>query len=126
MRFIRLFGALIIFYSLSYLLYGLVQLVSFLFVSDRTELLKYVEINLSIGSVTFIVGIGLLLAKEWARIAMLITTIVLLVIHGMVLIYFYAAGKNPTLQIMNFLLMVLLVLISWTTLTKASVKKHFT
>jgi hypothetical protein len=126
MRFIRLFGALIIFYSLSYLLYGLVQLVSFLFVSDRTELLKYVEINLSIGGVTFIVGIGLLLAKEWARIAMLITTIVLLVIHGMVLIYFYATGKNPTLQIMNFLLMVLLVLISWTTLTKASVKKHFT
>ena len=125
MRFIRLLGVVVIFYSMSYLLHALMQLYSSLLHPGRTELFKYIAINLPIGIVTFISGIGLLLAKEWARTAWLVTGIVLLLLHVVLLRLFYAAGVDLSQQGMNLLMIVFLVLISWMNLTKPSIKKHF-
>ena len=91
----------------------------------RTELFKYIPINLVIGAVTFIIGIGLLLLKEWARTAWLVTGIVLLLLHAVLLRLFYAIGEDLAQQLLNVVMIVVLVLISWMKLTQPSVKKHF-
>lgn len=125
MRLIRLLGVVVIFYSMSYLLHALMQVVSSAQHPGRTELFKYIPINLLIGVVTFIIGIGLLLLKEWARSAWLVTGIVLLLIHALLLRLFYASGQDLTNQLLNMVMIVLLVLISWMKLTQPSIKQHF-
>ena len=125
MRLIRLLGVVVIFYSMSYLLHALMQLVSSALNPGRTELFKYIPINLLIGAVTFVIGIGLLLLKEWARTAWLVTGIVLLLIHALFLRLFYASGQDLSNQLLNMVMIVFLVLISWMNLTKPSIKQHF-
>jgi hypothetical protein len=125
MRFIRLLGVVVIFYSMSYLLHGFMQLFSSLLHPGRTELFKYIALNLPIGIATFIIGIGLLLAKEWARTAWLVTSVVLLLLHAVLLRVFYAIGDDLNQQLLNVVMIVFLVLISWMNLTKPSIKKHF-
>ena len=125
MRLIRLLGVVVIFYSMSYLLHALMQVVSSAQNPGRTELFKYIPINLLIATVTFIIGIGLLLLKEWARTAWLVTGILLLLLHALLLRLFYASGEDISNQLLNMVMIVLLVLISWMNLTKPSVKKYF-
>lgn len=125
MRLIRLLGVVVLFYSMSYLLHALMQVTSSALNPGRTELFKYIPINLVIGAVTFIIGVGLLLLKEWARTAWLVTGIALLLIHAVLLRLFYASGGDLTNQLLNMVLIVLLVLISWMKLTQPSIKKHF-
>ncbi len=125
MRFIRLMGALIIFYGLSYLLQGLGQLASFLSSEGRGSLVKFVFINLVIAVSTITIGAGLLLLKEWARMAWLISVSVLLMIHVFFLLLFVVQGSRLNQQIVNVGLIIPLALISWACLTKPSYRTHF-
>ena len=122
MRFIRLLGALVIFYGLSYLMYGLRQ--HFGLVGYQAS--NYIiTLNLNIGAVTVAIGIGLVLAKEWARIAWLSSVTLLLSMHVFFLAVSYLGGLDFTLQTMNVVLIVLLFLISWSKLTRSNVKPLF-
>ncbi len=125
MRFIRLLGALVIFYGMSYLLHACMQIISSAQHPGRTELFKYIAINLTISVVTFIIGLGLLLLKEWARTAWLVTGIVLLLLHAVLLRLFYGTGEDLGQQLLNMVMIVVLVLISWMKLTNPSIKKLF-
>ena len=103
--------------------HAVTQLYLFFIEGQSTELTNYILLNLNIGMVTFILGIGLLLAKEWARITWLMNTIVLVAIHTSVL--FLPRGSNFTMPILNFVLILLLFLVSWLKLTQEPVKELF-
>ena len=120
MRFIRVLGAFVILYGLSYIVYGLGQ--SFGMVGYHADI---IELNLSIGVITLITGIGLILAKEWARIAWLAAATVLLAQHIFFLGVALMNDLNPTGQILNVILITLLFLIAWSKLTTSSVKQYF-
>jgi hypothetical protein len=122
MRFVRLLGALVTFYGLSYLMYGLMQLFNRVGYHADWSL---VVLNLNIGLVMFLIGVGLVRAKEWARIATLFAVTLLLSMHVFFLAITHLAGVDPTLQIMNVVLTALLFLISWSKLVKADVKELF-
>ena len=122
MRFIRLLGAVVIFYGLSYIVYGLRQFFGMVNYHADTYI---IELNLSIGVITFVTGIGLILAKEWARIAWLAAATVLLAEHLFFLGVTLMDDLNPTLQIFNVILITLLFLIAWSKLTRSSVKQYF-
>jgi len=122
MRFIRLLGALVTFYGLSYFVYGLRQ--HFGLVGYQAD--NYViTLNLNIGAITIMIGVGLFLAKEWARVACLTVVTLLLTMHIFFLALNYLTGQDPTLQILNVILIILLFLISWSKLTRSSVKQLF-
>ena len=125
MRLIRMMGALIIFYGLSYLVQGLAQLASFLRYDDRGALVKYIFINLVIAFSTMTIGVGLMLVKEWARMAWLIGVSVLLMIHVFFLLLFVVQGSRLNQQMVNVGLIIPLALISWACLTKSSSRTHF-
>lgn len=124
MRFVRLLGVAIIVYGLSYLRHAATQLY-YLFFSDLPdpELPRYFLLNLNVGMVTFVLGIGVLLAKEWARITWLMCSIALLALHIVVL--FLPRGRNFIMPILNLVVIVLLSLVSWLKLTRPSVKELF-
>ncbi len=122
MRSIRLLAAVVIVYGLSYIMYGLQQLSGMAGYRASTYI---IELNLSIGVVTFVIGIGLILAKEWARIACLAAVTVLLAEHLLFLAVTFMSGVNPAMQILNVIIITLVFLISWSRLTRSSVKQHF-
>ena len=123
MRFVRLLGVTIMIYGLSYMRHAVTQLYQFLTHGPSEELTRYILLNLNIGMVTFVLGIGLLLAKEWARITWLMSSIVLLAIHLTVL--FLPRESNFTMPVLNFVLILLLFLVSWLKLTQEPVKELF-
>jgi hypothetical protein len=126
MRFIRLLGAVIIFYGLSYLLHALMQISSRL--PYRTWWASHIiliSINLTIGIVTCINGLGLLLAKKWSRVAWLITVTALLLFHDLLLLLTYLGGIDLTQQMLNVFLIFFLAAISWTKLPDPAIKKYF-
>ena len=125
MRLIRMMGALIIFYGLSYLVQGLAQLLSFLRYDDHGALVKYIFINLVIAFSTMTIGVGLMLVKVWARMAWLIGVSVLLMIHVFFLLLFVVQGSRLNQQMVNVGLIIPLALISWACLTKSSSRAHF-
>jgi hypothetical protein len=122
MRLIQLLGAVVIVYGLSYIMYGLQQL--FGMAGYRVDM-YVIELNLSIGVITFVIGIGLILAKEWARIACLAAVTVLLAEHLFFLAVTFMGGMNPTMQILNVIIITLLFLIAWSKLTRSAVKQYF-
>jgi hypothetical protein len=122
MRLIQLLGAVVIVYGLSYIMYGLQQL--FGMAGYRADM-YVIELNLSIGVITFVIGIGLILAKEWARIACLAAVTVLLAEHLFFLAVTFMGGMNPTMQILNVIIITLLFLIAWSKLTRSAVKQYF-
>jgi hypothetical protein len=122
MRLIQLLGAVVIVYGLSYIMYGLQQL--FGMEGYRADM-YVIELNLSIGVITFVIGIGLILAKEWARIACLAAVTVLLAEHLFFLAVTFMGGMNPTMQILNVIIITLLFLIAWSKLTRSAVKQYF-
>lgn len=122
MRFIRLLAALLIVYGFSYLMYGLMQHFNlFGYQADRWV----ITLNLNIGVFTLYVGIGMLWAKEWARVACLTIVTMLLTLHVFLLALMFLTGGDLTLQITNVILTSLIFLISWSKLTRASVKELF-
>lgn len=126
MRFVRLLGVVIIFYGLSYLQFGVKQLYDALNHGPSRPISWYVILtNFNIGLIIFVVGIGVLLAKEWARILWLMSSIALVAVHIALLALLYANGENQTQQFLNAVLIVILSLISWTKLTRQDVKELF-
>ena len=126
MRFIRLLGAAVIFYGLSYLLHALLQILGSILSSDAPMLhVHVIGLNLCIGTASTVIGIGLLLARNWARIAWLVTVTLLLLEHCLILFLWYVSGSDITGQILNVALTSFLAVISWAKLTKELTKKHF-
>ena len=123
MRFVRLLGAAIMVYGLSYMRHAVTQLYQFFIAESNIALPRIILFNLNIGMVTFVLGIGVLLAKEWARISWLMSSIALLAIHTVVL--FLPRGSSYTEPILNFVVIVLFCLISWVKLNQPSVKELF-
>ena len=126
MRFVRLFGIVIIFYGLSYAQFALVQIVDTLRTGDSTNVNWYiVATNLNIGLTIFVIGVGLMLAKEWARKLWLMTCLALLMVHIFFLWVVYTYGENHTRQLLNTLLIVILLIISMTRLLRPEIKELF-
>ena len=115
-------GALMLVYGFSYVMYGVRQFLGRVGYEADSYI---IQLNLSIGVITFVIGIGLLLAKEWARIAQLAAVTMLLTQHIFYLAISYLTGMNLTLQILNVILIVLLFFISWSKLTRSDVVQHF-
>ena len=122
MRFVRLLGVTIMIYGLSYLRHAVTQMFLFFTNSPNADV-RYILLNLNVGMVTFVLGIGVLLTKEWARTTWLMCTIALLALHTVVL--FLPLGSNVVMPILNFVLIVLLFLVSWWKLTRPEIKELF-
>ncbi len=126
MRFIRLLGAVVIFYGLSYFLHAVMQIYSVMPHNIfRPVALIIIGLNLTIGTLALVNGVGLLLAKKWSRISWLVTVTLLLLFHNLLLWLTYLIGQDLTGQILNVLLAFLLAVISWAKLGDSAGKKYF-
>lgn len=126
MRLIRLLGAVVVLYGLSYLFHALLQILGSILSWYASSLhVHVIGLNLCIGAVTTVIGIGLLLLQKWARIAWLVTVTLLVLEHCLVLFLWYVGGQNLSGQIMNVALTSFLALISWVKLTDERTKMHF-
>lgn len=124
MKNIRLLGVVVLLYGLTYLLQALSQILgSVSFGSASAMHVHVIGLNLCIGSVSTILGIGLLLIQKWARIAWLGIVTLLVLEHCLVLFLWYIrGGQNLTAQAFNVVLTTCLALFSWALLTN---KKRF-
>ena len=127
MKIIRLLGVVVILYGLTYLFHAVRQILGSL---DRGSASMFhvhvIGLNLCIGTVATIIGIGLVLARKWARIAWLITVTLLVLNHCFVLfLWCVRGGQDLATQLFNVVLTSCIALISWAKLTKESTKKHF-
>ena len=128
MRFIRLLGAVVVFYGLSYFLHALMQILSLM----RYRVLNpiplhrlIIGLNLTIGIVTLVIGVGLLLARKWARTTWLVTVIILALLHNLILLITYLVGQDLTQQLLNVLLIFFLAVLSWAKLGDEAGKVYF-
>jgi len=127
MRLIRLLGVVVIFYGFSYLLYGVLQILGSVLSWHASSIhVHVIGLNLCIGTAATVIGIGLLLLRKWARIALLVTVTLLVFEHSLVLFLWYVrGGQNLTAQAFNVTATILLALSSWVMLTNERTKKHF-
>lgn len=125
MKNIRLLGVVVILYGLTYLLQALTQILGSISSGYASAMrVHIIGLNLCIGSIATILGIGLLLIQKWARIAWLGTVMLLVLEHCLVLFLWYMRGQDLTGQAFNVVLTTCLALFSWALLTKGS-DKHF-
>jgi hypothetical protein len=127
---IRLFGVFAILFGGAYLAEGVPWLYKFVFGQQSREqfLIEYqmavIFFDISIGMAALVIGIGLVLKKDWAREGwlglLLFTLFGHLVVSAMAWIGF---GVSP----FNYWqgMVVVLTIISWAYLTKESVKSGF-
>jgi hypothetical protein len=126
MRFIRLLGAVVVFYGLSYFFHALLQILSVMpFKTVNWLAVLIITINLTIGIVSLINGVGLLLAQKWARISWLVSVTLLVLFHNLILLITFAVGQDLTQQLLNVFLIFFLAVISWAKLGDAAGKVHF-
>jgi hypothetical protein len=126
MRFIRLLGAVVVLYGLSYFLHALLQILSIIpSRAFRPLALIIIGINLTIGVLALVNGIGLLLAQKWSRISWLVTVTVLVLFHNLILLLTYLLGQDLTQQILNVLLIFFLAVITWAKLGDSAGKQYF-
>lgn len=126
MRFIRLLGAVVTFYGLSYFLHALLQILSLMRYGIPLPVHPIViDINVTIGIVALVNGLGLLLVQKWSRVAWLISVTALVLFHNLVLLLTYLSGGNLTQQILNVILTFFLAVITWAKLGDDAAKKYF-
>ena len=127
MRLIRLLGVVVIFYGLSYLLHALLQILGSILSWYASSMhVHVIGLNLCIGIVATVIGVGLLLLRKWARIAWLPTVTLLVLEHCLVLFLWYVrGGQNVRAQAFNVAATSILALVSWVMLTAERTKKHF-
>src|ERR1044071_3493458 len=115
MRLIRLLGAVVLLYGLRYLFHALLKILgSILNVSASLFHQPVIGLNRCSGTVASVIGIGLLLAQNWARIAWLVAVTILVLEHCAILFLWYMRGnQNLTAQLMNVALTSCIALISW-------------
>ena len=87
--------------------------------------LVIININLAIGLVTVINGIGLLLTQKWSRVSWLVTITVLVLFHNFVLVLTFWLGQDLIQQLLNVGLTFFLAVISWAKLGDEQGKKYF-
>ena len=122
MRFVRLLGITVIVYGFSYVMYGTMQLFGMV---NYHAGLSLILLNACIGLISLVIGIGLLLAQDWARVSWLAVVTMLFTEHVFLTTLFFFTGDIPTLQQLNMFLISLLFLITWSNLTRSHVKQHF-
>ena len=84
-----------------------------------------IGLNLCIGTVATVIGIGLLLLRRWARIAWLVAVTLLVLEHFLVLFLWYVRGnQNVKAQAFNVAATSILALVSWVMLTNERTKKY--
>ena len=127
MKSIRLLGVVVVFYGFSYLSYGVVQILGSILSWYASAIhVHVIGLNLCIGIAAIVIGVGLLLLRKWARIALLVTVTLLVFEHSLVLFLWYVrGGQNLTAQAFNVTATSLLALSSWVMLTNERTKKHF-
>jgi len=127
MKLIRLLGAIVILYGLTYLFHAVTQILGSILSLYASSLhVHVIGLNLCIATVTIVIGIGLLLLRNWARIALLVTVTLLVLVHCLVLFLWYVrGGQDLNSQIFNVALSIFLAVISWVMLTAERTKKHF-
>lgn len=126
MRFVRLLGAVVIFYGLSYFLHALLQILSTIRFGGPGVLAQIIiSINLAIGLAALINGIGLLLTQKWSRVSWLVTVTALLLFHNFILVLTHWLGQDLTQQLLNVGLIFFLAVISWAKLGDEEGKKYF-
>ena len=127
MKLIRLLGVVIIFYGLSYLSYALLQILGSILSWYASSLHAHViGLNLCIGTVATVSGVGLLLLRKWARIAWLVTVTLLVLEHCLVMFLWYVrGGQDLTAQAFNVAATSILALVSWVMLTDERTKNQF-
>jgi hypothetical protein len=126
MRFIRLLGAVVVFYGLSYFLHAIMHSLSVMPHNIfRPVALIIIGLNLTIGLLALVNGIGLLLAKKWSRVSWLVTVTFLVLFHNLLLVLTYLLGQDLTQQLLNVLLAFFLAVISWAKLGDSAGKKYF-
>lgn len=127
MRLIRLLGAVIILYGFTYLFHALRQILGSILSWYASSLhVHVIGLNLCIGTVTTVIGVGLLLLRKWARVAWLVTVTLLVLVHCLVLFLWYVrGGQDLNSQVFNVALTSFLAVISWVKLTDKRTKKHF-
>ncbi len=125
MKNIRLLGVVVLLYGLTYLLQALTQILGSIHSGSAPAMrVHIIGLNLFIGSVSTILGIGLVFIQKWARIAWLGIVILLVLEHCLVLFLWYMRGQDLTGQAFNVALTICLALFSWALLTKRSTR-HF-
>lgn len=125
MRFIRLLGAVVIFYGLSYFFHALLQILSLMRYGIPALVHPFVIINITIGIVGLVNGLGLLLVQRWSRVAWLISVTALLMFHNLVLLLTYLTGGDLTNQMLNVIMILFLAVITWAKLGDDAGKKYF-
>ena len=126
MRFVRLLGAVVVFYGLSYFFHALLQILSTMrFGGPEALHLIIIGINLAIGVAALANGVGLLLRQKWSRVSWLVTVILLVLFHNFVLLVTYWLGQDLTNQLLNVGLTFFLAVISWAKLGDEEGKKYF-
>ena len=125
MRFVRLLGVVIMFYGVSFLQFGAVQFYEAIYYRPVRVNWYIIASNVNIGLVIAVTGIGLIFAKEWARIFWLMSTIALIALEIYLLVMTIVDEARPGLQLLNVILLLLLSVISWVKLTRPEVKELF-
>jgi hypothetical protein len=127
MKIIRLLGVVVILYGLTYLFHAVRQVLGSILSGYASSLhVHVIGLNLWIGTVATIIGIGLVLARKWARIAWLVTVTLLVLEHCLVLFLWYVRGNQDlATQTFNVVLTSCIAVISWSKLTKEATRKHF-
>jgi hypothetical protein len=129
---IRLFGVFAFLFGLPYLIQGVSIL--FLALSSRYSVgsgrvllqLVIIILDLLISAAAAVIGVGLFFRKEWARKAWLAFLIVLLLVHFHMTIMQLLAGAPSMYGLYLWIGTVILVsIISWLYLSKASTKARF-
>ena len=117
----------VILYGFTYFFHALLQILGSILSWYASSLhVHVIGLNLCIGTVTIVIGIGLLLLRNWARIACLVTVTLLVLLHCLILFLWYVrGGQNLTAQAFNVTATTFLALISWVTLTADRRKKFF-
>jgi hypothetical protein len=122
MKFVRLLSVAILIYGFSYLRYaGMQMYLSFTEAPDPSP--RFTIANLTISTVMFMLGIGLLRTKEWARISWLMSLIPFLAVFMVDLLL--SRQSNFPMPILNLVLMVLLSVVSFWKLTRPEIKELF-
>ena len=127
---IRMLGVFACLFGLPYL----IQAVGLLTRSSsvRSELILFhlvlaiisLDVVLSISAI--VIGVGLFLHKEWARIVWLAFLLLLLLVHfNMTVMLLIGGSSRMTALYMWIALVVLVSIISWAFLSKASIKARF-
>jgi len=127
----RLFGLFAFLFGLPYLIQGL-SIVAVIFSARYVRAsalllpITFLVFDVVLAVAAMIIGVGLVLLKEWARKGWLVFLIVLLLVHFHMTIIQLLAGQSNMSFLYKWIAVVIFVsLLSWFYLTRAATKARF-